>query len=169
MPRVRFLCIPLPTLSALVSEGVQRARSEEEKPASFDFKTNVVGREGTSSAAAVSLSSIHPSCIPDGTRRRVVVVEGSYPGVKGRRTELLRAQGEGGTTRPILDSTSKPRSTGSVKLTVRVNRVVFAGVGLMVVCPGRGILAQHQHQGSNQEEFSEGHFETKNYPQIPSR
>jgi len=36
----------------------------------------------------------------------------------------------------------------------------------MVVCPGRGILAQHQHQGSNQEEFSEGHFETKNYPQI---
>ena len=52
-------------------------------------------------------------------------------------------------------------SLGSVKLTVHVDRVVFAGVGTVVVCPGRGIVAQHQHQGSNKEEISAGHFDTK--------
>ena len=51
-------------------------------------------------------------------------------------------------------------SLGSVKLTVHVDRVVFAGVGTVVVCPGRGIVAQHQHQGSNKEEISAGHFDT---------
>ena len=47
-----------------------------------------------------------------------------------------------------------------MKLTVHVDRVVFAGVGTVVVCPGRGIVAQHQHQGSNKEEISAGHFDT---------
>ena len=51
-------------------------------------------------------------------------------------------------------------SLGSVKLTVHVDRVVFAGVGTVVVCLGRGIVAQHQHQGSNKEEISAGHFDT---------
>ena len=118
-------------------------------------------------AARVPALQLQCHCLP--------FIHLAYPMAQGagwswsREATPASKVGETSTTRPILDSTpSKPRSTGSVKLTVRVNRVVFAGVGLMVVCPGRGILAQHQHQGSNQEEFSEGHFETKNYPQIPS-
>ena len=66
-----------------------------------------------------------------------------------------------GDTQQGINWTALLGSLGSVKLTVHVDRVVFAGVGTVVVCLGRGIVAQHQHQGSNKEEISAGHFDTK--------